>query len=204
MHQWKGQFFTNYCLKTRKSIVKVPPLSDIWIWCTIVSFPEGVGTIGTPSAWAILSECCSSRSRVRALWEFALLCTAGKLDFPSICLKKHYQKWLWNSAFLCGLISMQIFGNTSELSKMKGANKVQTWFFSSSLPFFLPPFFFLIFWVYYKLMLFLLKIFYIISETLWVCTCLWGMISNINSISSLALGLFKFSIFKFLIILIGI
>ena len=28
---------------------------------------------------------------------------------------------------------------------MKGANKVQTWFFSSSLPFFLLPFFFLIF-----------------------------------------------------------
>jgi len=53
-------------------------------------------------------------------------------------------------------------------------------------------------------MLFLLKIFYRISETLWVCACLLGMISNINSISSLVLGLFKFSILKILIILIGI
>lgn len=111
-------------LKTRKSVVRVPPLSDIWIWCTIVSFPEGVWTIGIPSTWAILSECCSSRSRVRALWEFALLCTAGKLDFPSIYLKKHYQKWLWNSAFLCGLISMQIFGNTLvNFQEWKGQTK---------------------------------------------------------------------------------
>ena len=89
-----------------------------------MSFPKGVWTTGIPSAWAILSECCSSRSSVRALWEFALLCTAGKLDIPSIYLKKHYQKWLWNSAFLCGLMCMQIFGNALvNFQKLKGQTK---------------------------------------------------------------------------------
>lgn len=130
--------------KTRKSIERIPPLSDMWIWWTIVSFPEGVQcNYRNPICMIHPGECCSSRSSVRALWEFALLRTAAKLDIPSIYLKKDTSKWLWNSCiFMCGWYLCKYLVHSSELSNER-ANSSNLIFLLS--PFFLPPFFVLIF-----------------------------------------------------------